>query len=108
MDMTLHDNGSDDLSPYEVELLKAYEDRGRADLADCARKGKKYQRLHETVGLPSRSWMAIRALIISLTGNAPAEGSLEEWLDHMRAKFAGDIACLALARGWIDGVSNCD
>jgi hypothetical protein len=42
--------GNNTLTEGEVMLCEAYEQRGRSDLADCVRNGRKYQRLEYVIG----------------------------------------------------------
>jgi hypothetical protein len=42
--------GNNALTEGEVMLCEAYEQRGRSDLADCVRNGRKYQRLEYVIG----------------------------------------------------------
>lgn len=39
--------GSNELTAWELSLANAYEDLGRGDLAECVRRGKKFQRLRD-------------------------------------------------------------
>lgn len=50
VDIPKFQTGSNDLSPHEIQLAKAYTELGRPDLGDCVREGKLHQRLWSCIG----------------------------------------------------------
>ena len=92
-------SGDNSLGPLEIAISQAYDELGRADLGDCVRDGKVFQRLQFAVGF-SPSWETYCATVELLTGRPPAQELIEEWMDHGEGKWAGDEGLeTMLARG---------
>ncbi|OCF31889.1 hypothetical protein I316_06489 [Kwoniella heveanensis BCC8398] len=80
--------GRDELEPNEVVLIQAYEELGRPDLAECARLGRFYHLLGESLG--HRPYIElVKGMRIVLKLPEYDLDTIEEWVEEMKKKYAG-------------------
>jgi len=76
----------------DVELLiEAYDRLGRPDLAECVRRGRKYQRMNEVLG--GRPDLAqLNGLSEAFLGDKAGEPSktLDAWKERAMERYGGD------------------
>lgn len=78
-----YNDHSNDLCPYEVALIQAYEELGRGDLAEFVRKGKKYQRLYEFLeggAVSHQQLSAARRAFLDLEEGTETYASQDDWV----------------------------
>ena len=81
IDEDLFDDQGNALSRTEQTLASAYEALGRADLAECVRNGREYQRLSLCVGSKA-PWDEIQFLVELFPQSAavPVRCTEQEWI----------------------------
>jgi hypothetical protein len=95
-------SGSNNLSPAEIEFASIYERRGRKDMADIVRQGRKLQRFYFfNGGGIATDFEEFKSLFQGLrTAWANAEGdqfeSYEDWKTQALRTYAGDKILRAL------------
>ncbi len=95
--------GSNGLSPEELELAAIFERRGRNDLADMVRNGRKMQRfLFFNGGGVSHEQEEFEAMFQGLraawAGHNNEPGPYQTWKDEALKKYAGDEQLMHLLR----------
>ena len=95
-------DGSNVLSPEELELASIYEERGRNDMAHLIRNGRKMQRLTFFLGGLSEEQAEFEALFQGLraawTDNGSSPSSYQTWKDEALKKYEGDEQLQGLLR----------
>lgn len=84
-------------------LCEVYERRGRSDLADCVRSGRRYQRLEHLLGEPgfldydspiSTPWLlgALNGMVTAFLGDqaGPLPNTREDWIQWALARHSDD------------------
>ena len=95
-------DGSNVLSPEEVELASIYERRGRNDMADLVRNGRKMQRLTFFLGGLSEEQKEFETLFQGLRAAWADDGSppssYQTWKEEALKKYEGDEQLQGLLR----------
>ena len=95
-------DGSNVLSPEEVELASIYERRGRSDMAHLVRNGRKMQRLMFSLGGLSEEHDEFEALFQGLRAAWADDGrppsSYQTWKDEALKKYEDDEQLQGLLR----------
>jgi len=94
--------GDNALTEGEIMLCKAYEQRGRDDLADCVKNGRKFQRLEYVIGNVllfmyrgrTDPWLVgtLNGMVEAFLGEkaGPLPTSSEDWTEWALARHAND------------------
>ncbi|WVF70951.1 hypothetical protein IAT40_005746 [Kwoniella sp. CBS 6097] len=83
-------DGVKDLTPTELQLIQAYEELGRPDLADCARNGRIYHWLRALMGqTPDMS--DINGIRDVLGLEKYKYETIDEWVEEMKVKHKADV-----------------
>lgn len=114
MDLEAFASGSNALSQAESLLAEAYDEFGRPDLAACIRGtvGKLHQRLRGMIGLKPQLAMikGLEGVMLvmeagdlvggaGVAGGQGGVGTLEEWYDVVRERYADDEGLSGLGGG---------
>lgn len=99
-------DGSNRLSPEEMEFADMFDRRGRADMASLIRNGRKMQRYLFFLGGTSREREEFEAMFQGLR-SAWAEdgsqiGSYQTWKGEALKKYAGNTQLMQLLRRDVD------
>lgn len=86
-------NNSNGLCPFEIALINAYNHLGRPDLAAFVEKGKKFQRVYDSLDGSFQSVErrnAIRRAFLGLQKGEVEPRNEEEWLRRAVERYKDD------------------
>jgi hypothetical protein len=85
------ENGDLSLSEYELALSNAYSSLGRPDLAECVKRGKKYQYLFMLLYGESTTIAMLNGMRRAFLGQdstiVEEPGTMEEWVEAARDQY---------------------
>jgi hypothetical protein len=91
---------NNELRSLEVQLCQSLLDRGRGDLADAVRGGRKWHRLDDLLGGHIPEHEGAVGLRLAFNPAAQFPSSKDEWIKEGMAKYADDEALLSIAESW--------